>query len=32
MSAVDYDLVIVGCGAAGTASALAAAERSQGTK
>lgn len=29
MSAVDYDLVIVGCGAAGTASALAAAERAK---
>ena len=29
MSGVDYDLVIVGCGAAGTASALAAAERAK---
>lgn len=29
MGAVDYDLVIVGCGAAGTASALAAAERAK---
>ena len=29
MNTVDYDLVIVGCGAAGTASALAAAERAK---
>lgn len=29
MSGVDYDLVIVGCGAAGTASALAAAEQAK---
>ena len=29
MSAVDYDLIIVGCGAAGTASALAAAEQAK---
>ena len=29
LSAVDYDLIIVGCGAAGTASALAAAEQAK---